>query len=153
FEVWGALLNGGALAVHPPGVPSLDELGAFIRSERVTLLFLTTNLFAQMIDHCPADLRGVGQVITGGEEMFPPLAKAAWRALPRSRLLNAYGPTECTTFATMYPIGRSEAVADAVPIGRPIENTTAYVLDLHGNPEPVGVPGELYIGGDGVAVG
>jgi amino acid adenylation domain-containing protein len=153
FEVWGCLLNGGTLVVHPPGVPSLDELGAFIRSERVSLLFLTTSLFAQMVEHCPAALRGVGQVVTGGEEMFPPLARAAWQALPRSLLINAYGPTECTCMTMAYPVTRPEAVGDAVPIGRPFENTTAYVLDRYGNPVPVGVAGELHVGGDGVAVG
>jgi aspartate racemase len=153
FEVWGCLLHGGTLCIHPPGVPSLEELGAFIRREKITLLFLTTALFAQMIDTCPADLRGVGQVITGGEVLFAPIAREAWKALPRSRISNAYGPTECTTFACMYPIGRPDTFGDQVPIGRPIENTTAYVLDRHGNLMPVGVPGELCLGGDGVAAG
>jgi acyl-CoA synthetase (AMP-forming)/AMP-acid ligase II/acyl carrier protein len=92
-------------------------------------------------------------VITGGEPLFAPVAEAAWKTLPRSRVLNAYGPTECTTFATTYPIGRPETLGAAVPIGRPIDNTTAYVVDRHGNLMPVGVPGELCIGGDGVAAG
>ena len=153
FELWGTLLNGGTLAIHPPGVPSLEELGAFIMRENVSVFFLTTALFAQMVERCAADLRGVGQVITGGEQMFVPVAKAAWTALPRSRIANAYGPTECTTFATMSMIGRPETLGDAVPIGRPIENTTAYVLDRHGKLMPLGVPGELCLGGDGVAAG
>jgi amino acid adenylation domain-containing protein len=151
FEVWGCLLNGGTLAIHPAGVPSLEELGAFIKAEKINLLFLTTSLFAQMIEHCAADLRAVGQVVTGGEQLFVPVAKAAWKALPRSRIVNGYGPTECTTFACAYSVGRPETLEHSVPIGRPIENTTAYVLDRYGNVMPVGVPGELYLGGDGVA--
>src|SRR5262249_37024432 len=115
--------------------------------------FLTTSLFAQMVEHCPTDLRGVSQVVTGGEELFAAVAKAAWKALPRSRIVNGYGPTECTTFACTYTVGRPETIGESVPIGRPLENATAYVLDRHGNVAPVGVPGELYIGGDGVAVG
>jgi aspartate racemase len=153
FEIWGCLLNGGKLTIHPPGIPSLDELGAFIKAEKISLLFLTTNLFRQMIEHRPVDMRGVRQVMTGGETMFVTVAQAAWRALPRSFIINAYGPTECTTYATTYIIGRPETLGDAVPIGKPIENTTAYILDRYGNLMPVGVPGELYLGGDGVAAG
>ncbi|MDQ3898505.1 MAG: amino acid adenylation domain-containing protein [Actinomycetota bacterium] len=153
FEIWASLLNGGVLAVHPPGVPSLDELGAFIRTEQVSLLFLTTSLFRQMVERRPDDLRGVAQVVTGGEAMFPPLAKAAWEALPRSRVVNAYGPTECTAFACTYDLRTPQAFADEVPIGRPIDNTTTYVVDRFGNRVPVGVVGELCIGGEGVAPG
>jgi amino acid adenylation domain-containing protein len=151
FEVWGCLLNGGTLAIHPPGVPSLEELGAFIKAEKISLLFLTTSLFGQMIEHCAADLRGVEQIVTGGEQLFVSVAKAAWKALPRSRIVNGYGPTECTTFACTYTVARPEALGHTVPIGRPIENTTAYILDHCGNLMPIGMPGELYIGGDGVA--
>src|SRR5262245_52680888 len=100
-------------------------------------MFLTTNLFAQLVEHCAVDLRGVGQIITGGEQMYSPVARAAWAALPRTRLLNAYGPTECTTYACVHPITRADAAGDVVPIGRPIENTTAYVLDQYGNLAPV----------------
>jgi acyl-coenzyme A synthetase/AMP-(fatty) acid ligase/acyl carrier protein len=71
----------------------------------------------------------------------------------QSRLLHVYGPTECTTFATFYLVRDVEESARTVPIGRPISNTTAYVLDRHGNPLPAGVPGELYLGGPGVAEG
>jgi acyl-coenzyme A synthetase/AMP-(fatty) acid ligase/acyl carrier protein len=81
------------------------------------------------------------------------VAKAAWAALPRTRLMNAYGPTECTTFATMFPITDPERLGAIVPIGRPIDNTSAFILDQYGNRVPVGVPGELYLGGEGVAQG
>jgi amino acid adenylation domain-containing protein len=153
FEIWGCLLNGGRLAIYPPGGASAEELGEFIKTERISLLFITTALFIQMIEYCAADLRDVKQVITGGEVLPVAVAQAAWRALPRSRIFNAYGPTESTAFATIYEIRRPEAIVHSVPIGKPIDNTTAYVFDPYGNLTPLGVPGELYIGGDGVAAG
>src|SRR5262249_13969230 len=98
---------------------------------KISVLFLTTSLFRQMVEHRAADLRAVKQVVAGGEAISPALAKSAWRALPRSRIINGYGPTECTTFATTFVVGRPDTVGDSVPIGRPIENTTAYVLDRY----------------------
>jgi amino acid adenylation domain-containing protein len=153
FEIWGSLLNGAALALPPPGPTTLDALGSYIRDQQVDIVFLTTALFREMIESCPHYLRGAKQILTGGEAMRPASAKAAWTALPRARLVNIYGPTECTTFATAYPITDPEALGAAVPIGRPIQNTTAHIFDRYGNRVPVGVPGELYLGGDGVAQG
>jgi amino acid adenylation domain-containing protein len=153
FEIWGALLNGATLAIYPPGTPSLDELGAFIKESGVTLLFLTTSLFRQMAERNADDLRFVRQLLMGGEAMAAEVAREAWKALPRTRLIHAYGPTECTTFATTYAITNPESIGDGLPIGSPIENTRAYILDDYGMPVPVGVPGEIYLGGDGVARG
>jgi amino acid adenylation domain-containing protein len=153
FEIWGALLNGGTLVLHPPGMPSLAELGAFIRRKRIEVMFLTTALFRQLVEQGCADLRSVRQLLTGGEAMPVATARAAWKGLPRTRVANVYGPTECTTFATIYPIVNPDDIVHSVPIGRPIENTTAYILDRYGNPVPDGIPGELHLGGDGVAPG
>ena len=153
FEIWGSLLNGGVLVLHPSGPVALEALGSFIRDARIDILFMTTALFREMIENCPDYLRSVGQIMTGGESMRLSVAKAAWTALPRTRLMNAYGPTECTTFATMFPITGPETLGAIVPIGRPIDNASAYILDKYGNRVPVGIPGELYLGGDGVAQG
>lgn len=153
FEIWGSLLNGCRLAIHPPHLPTLEELGTFIRDNHIDTAFLTTGLFRQIVESCPGLLRNMRQLITGGEVMPVAAIKAAWAALPRTRILHAYGPTECTTFATLYPVEDPEAIGTTVPIGHPIENTTAYILDAYGNPAPIGIPGELYIGGDGVAQG
>jgi acyl-coenzyme A synthetase/AMP-(fatty) acid ligase len=139
------------LVIYPPGTPSLDELGALIKREGITLLFITTSLFRQMVERNPGDFKSVRELITGGEAMPLALAKAVWRELPRTRVINAYGPTECTTFASMYPMNNMETMGDNVPIGKPIENTTMFILDRYGNPLPVGVPGEIHIGGEGVA--
>jgi amino acid adenylation domain-containing protein len=153
FEIWGSLLNGGVLVLHPPDSATLDSLGRFIADARIDILFMTTALFREMVERCPDYLRSVGQILTGGEAMRLSTAKAAWVALPRSRLANVYGPTECTTFATSFPITDPELLGGTVPIGRPIDNTSAFLLDRYGNRVPVGIPGELYLGGDGVAQG
>jgi amino acid adenylation domain-containing protein len=153
FEIWGPLLCGGQLVMHPPGLPTLEALGRFIRDRRIDTAFLTTGLFRQLIETCPADLRGLSVLLTGGEAMPVATARAAWKALPRTRLFNMYGPTECTTFATAYPMVDPDEIGATVPIGRPVTNTTAYVLDGRGNPVPIGIPGELHLGGEGVAQG
>jgi amino acid adenylation domain-containing protein len=153
FEIWGCLLNGGVLVMPAPGPLTAEELGRFIGDSHIDVLFITTALFREIVENGPQHLRTVGQILTGGEAMSPAIAKSAWNALPRTRLSNVYGPTECTTFATAYPIEDPGALGTSVPIGRPIGNTTAYILDAHGNRVPVGIPGELYLGGDGVAKG
>jgi len=153
FEIWGPLLNGGLLVVHPPGLPTMESLGRFIREQRVDTAFLTTGLFRQLIEACPNELRGVSVLLTGGEAMPLATARAAWKALPRTRLFNMYGPTECTTFATAFEIVDPDDLGASVPIGRPLTNTTAYVLDANGQLVPIGIPGELHLGGMGVAQG
>ncbi|HYH81624.1 MAG TPA: amino acid adenylation domain-containing protein [Longimicrobium sp.] len=153
LEIWVALLKGATLVIHPPDLPSLEELGAFVRERGVTWAFLTTGLFRQMVEHSAGDLRRVRELFTGGEALPPAVARAAWKALPRTRLVNAYGPTECATVATTFPVTSGQGIADGVPIGKPLRNTTIRVLDRYGNPVPVGVPGEICIGGDGVAPG
>jgi amino acid adenylation domain-containing protein len=153
FEIWGCLLNGGTLVVHPPELPSVEELADFIQTERISLLWLTTTLFRQMLQVAAPRLRAVRQLFTGGEVVPVSVARQSWEQLPRTRVVNGYGPTECTTFACTYEIPAPSVYGYSVPIGRPIENSTAYVLDQYGNPLPVGVPGELHIGGDGVSLG
>ena len=153
FEIWGALLNGAKLVLHPPEMPSLDELATFIKDTGITVLFLTTGLFAQMIEQYASHLRSVRQLVTGGEALTLETARAAWQQLPRTRIVNAYGPTECSTIATAYALTGREEIERSVPIGKPIENTTVYIVDPHGHPVPVGVPGEICIGGDAVAPG
>src|SRR6185437_8590326 len=95
---------------------------------------------------------GLRFLITGGDVVDPELARKVLRHPPR-HLLNAYGPTECTTFTTTYGIETIGKGATSLPIGRPISNTTVYILDRKLRPSPVGVMGEIFIGGDGVALG
>ena len=153
FEIWGALLNGGRLAVAPPGAPSAVELGVMLRQHRVTTLWLTAGLFRQMVDHRVEDLRPLRQLIVGGDVLSPLHVARALAALPGLRLVNGYGPTEGTTFTCCHTVVSAPAPGRSVPIGRPIANTRVYVLDRHRVPVPIGVPGELWIAGDGLARG
>jgi amino acid adenylation domain-containing protein/non-ribosomal peptide synthase protein (TIGR01720 family) len=151
LEVWGALVHGARLVVPPPGQLSLQELGDLLHRHRVTTVLLTTPLFHAMVDENPDGLRGLKQLIAGGDALSPRHAERALRALPGVRIVNGYGPTENTTLVTCHVV--REPLAERVPIGRPIANTRAYVLDRHLQPVPAGVVGELYAAGDGLALG
>lgn len=153
LEIWGALLNGGRLVIFPAQLPSLEMLGEIIERYQITTLWLTAGLFHQMVDHHLDKLRGVRQLLAGGDVLSPPHVRRVLQELPGCRLINGYGPTENTTFTTCYPIQPGEPIETSVPIGRPIANSQVYILDEFLQPVPVGVPGELYAGGDGVAQG
>jgi amino acid adenylation domain-containing protein len=153
LEVWGALLNGGRLAPFPGAMPSLEELGAFIREEGVTTLWLTAGLFHRMVDARLADLAGVRQLLAGGDVLSPPQVARALAGLPGVRLINGYGPTENTTFTCCHTIRPGDAGRASIPLGRAIAGTRAYVLDAALAPAAEGVPGELFAAGDGLARG
>jgi amino acid adenylation domain-containing protein len=153
YEVWGALLNGGRLVLYPAGKPSLEELGAAIKEHGITSMFLTSALFGLMVEHRLDDLRGLRELLVGGEVVPVAHARRAVEGLPDTRLIAGYGPTENTTFTTVHPMASVADIGASVPIGRPIANTRVYVLDAHGRPQPPLVPGELCCGGDGVARG
>ncbi|PTL74929.1 non-ribosomal peptide synthetase, partial [Vitiosangium sp. GDMCC 1.1324] len=150
FELWGSLLHGGKLVVFSPHAPSFEELGQALRKHHITTLWLTAALFDQMVATQSEALAHVRQVLAGGDVLVPERVKAR---LTRGQLVNGYGPTESTTFATTHVLTRPEQVGHTVSIGRPISNTRVYVLDERLQPVPTGVPGELYIGGDGLAWG
>lgn len=153
FEIWGALLNGAKLVIHPPHVPSLEELGVVIQRENVSVLWLTSGWFNQMVDAQLASLRGLRCLLAGGEALSVAQVVKAVRELRSCQLINGYGPTEGTTFTCCYPVPSSWTGRASVPIGRPIANTRVYILDAWQNPVAEGSVGELYIGGDGVARG
>ncbi|RKH31482.1 non-ribosomal peptide synthetase, partial [Corallococcus sicarius] len=154
LEIWGALLHGAKLVLAPPHALSLEELTALVRQHRVTTLWMTTALFEQMALHQAEALAAVPQVLTGGEVMPWARMRAHLPRLPEgSTVVHAYGPTENTTFSTTLPLHRDSVVDGPVSIGRPISNATAYVLDAHLRPVPVGVAGEVYVGGTGLAWG
>lgn len=153
FEIWGALLHGRRCVVHPDTNFSIDRLGALLESEHVDTLWLTAALFNVVVDEDWRHLSGVRQLIIGGEALSPAHVARARLLLPALRLVNGYGPTEATTFAACHEIRTFEPDAATVPIGRPIANTELYILDVNLRPVPIGVSGELYIGGAGLARG
>jgi len=153
FEIWGSLLNGARLALMPAGKASLKELGDALKRYQVTTLWLTAGLFHLMVDNHLEDLRGLRQLLAGGDVLSVPHVRKVFKELQGCRFINGYGPTENTTFTTCFPVDDLKRVNGSVPIGYPISNTSVYVLDRYLNPAPIGVPGELYIGGDGLAQG
>ena len=153
WEIWGSLLNGGRLVIFPPHNPSLADLGTAIREYQITTLWLTAGLFSLMVDECLEDLKPLRQLFTGGDVLSTTHVQKFVQEVENCRLINGYGPTENTTFTCCYPISKESPLDNSVPIGRPISNTQVYLLDEYLNPVPVGVRGELYIGGDGLARG
>jgi amino acid adenylation domain-containing protein len=154
FELWGALLHGARCVIHPEAAATAAGLEAVIARHGVTTLWLTAALFNAVIDERPTALRGLRQLLTGGEALSVPHVRRALAALPGVALINGYGPTESTTFTCCQRIPNPLPKDwTSIPIGRPIGNTTVYILDAQGQPVPDGVEGELYIGGAGLARG
>jgi len=153
FEIWGALLNGARLAIMPPQAPTPADIGRVIEQHRVTTLWLTAGLFHQIVEGHLEILRGVHQLLAGGDVLGAPQARRMVSELLGCRLINGYGPTECTTFSCCCTVDALALTAPTIPIGRPIANTRAYILNESGLPVPTGVNGELYIAGDGLARG
>ncbi|MEO6891386.1 MAG: amino acid adenylation domain-containing protein, partial [Ktedonobacteraceae bacterium] len=151
LEVWGSLLNGAKLVIMPAGLPALHELGQSLRQEQITTLWLTAGLFHQMVEHYSEGLRTVRQLFAGGDALSLSHVRKMLLQEKSCSLANGYGPTENTTFSTTFSF--TDPTLEIVPIGRAITQTTLYVLDSYGQPVPVGVPGELYLGGDGLARG
>lgn len=150
--MWAPLLNGGRLAVAPPGELTPGELAAFVRDEAVTVAWFTAGLFHQILDTAPEALGGLRHLLAGGDVLSAPHVRKAAELLPAGAVINGYGPTENTTFTCCHPVGLP-LEHETVPIGRPIRGTTAHVLDEHLRPVRPGEVGELHTGGLGLARG
>ena len=155
WEIWGALLCGARVSVIPPDVVfDSAKLNRAMIESGVTAIFMTVGLFNEYLETLAPAFSRMKHVLVGGDALDPRKVALALAAEQRpERLINAYGPTETTTFAVTHRIERVLDGARSIPIGRPIANTSLYILDAHLQPVPVGASGELYIGGDGVARG
>ncbi|MFG2062503.1 amino acid adenylation domain-containing protein [Micromonospora sp. NPDC048871] len=153
YDMFGALTNGASLVLlDKASVLDLDRLGAAIERHGVTSFFITTAMFNALIDHASGSLGTVRRVIFGGEIASPAHVKRAFELLGPGRISHAYGPTETTVFATIHTLDAMDP-DDAIPIGTAINDTSLWVLDERLEPVPVGVGGELYIGGAGLSDG
>ncbi|MCF5396344.1 amino acid adenylation domain-containing protein, partial [Pseudomonas syringae] len=152
LDVWAPLLNGGCVVVVEQSVLlSLDEFRALLLSQSVSVLWMTAGLFHQYASGLMEALARLRYLIVGGDVLDPAvIARVLVEGAPQ-HLLNGYGPTEATTFSTTHEI--TSVGSGCIPIGRPIGNSQVYVLDTLRQPVAVGVAGELYIGGQGVAKG
>ncbi|MBD2362842.1 amino acid adenylation domain-containing protein [Anabaena minutissima FACHB-250] len=153
FEIWAALLNGGKLVLMPTKTPTLQEIGAVIKQHNITTLWLTAGLFNLIVEEQIEHLQSLRQLIAGGDVLSMYHVKKVLEELPDCQLINGYGPTENTTFTCCHQITIDDLTKDSIPIGRPIANTQVYILDDALQLVPIGIAGELYIGGDGLARG
>lgn len=155
YEFWGALLSGATLVIIDSNkVENLDILKKEITDNNITSAFFTTALFNAIVDCDTEILTPLRSVLFGGEAVNISCVKKLLQVKPQTlNVFHCYGPTECTCFSTYCLITDKYNEKDAIPIGKPLHNYTAYVVDEKMNPVPVGVPGELYIGGDSIAKG
>jgi len=153
FEIWGALLNGARLVLFPGSLSSAEDMASIVQQHGVTTLWLTAGLFHQVVESQLPRLTGLRQLLAGGDTLSAPHVRKALKSLPRTALINGYGPTENTTFTCCHVMTSDSSVEDIVPIGRPVANTEVYILDSEMEPVPAGVEGELCAGGAGVARG
>jgi amino acid adenylation domain-containing protein/non-ribosomal peptide synthase protein (TIGR01720 family) len=154
FELWGPLLHGGRCVLAAERLPSAADLGEQVARFQINTLWLTASLFNAVVDEMPEAMAGISQLLVGGEALSVPHIRRAIELLPGTKIVNGYGPTESTTFTCCHRITPDEDLGRAsIPIGRPVSDTRVYVLDSRLEPVPVGIPGELYIGGAGLARG
>ncbi|MCP5106597.1 MAG: AMP-binding protein, partial [bacterium] len=152
FEIWGALLNGMELYLAPKElILAAEDLKRLIRRNHIGIMWMTAPFFNRMVEVDTGIFNGLKTLLTGGDVLSPGHISRVRGRFPGLTILNGYGPTENTTFSTTHETGTEEG--GFIPIGKPIANSTAYILDSKLRPMPIGVVGELYVGGDGVARG
>ncbi|MGW1893341.1 non-ribosomal peptide synthase/polyketide synthase [Streptomyces sp. NPDC002004] len=153
YELWVPLLRGGTAVLAPPSDLDAAAVRHAITEQSVRCLWLTAGLFRLFAQEDPGCLRGAREVWTGGEAVPGAAVRRVLDACPDLTVVDGYGPTETTTFATRRAFRSGDPLPAVLPIGRPLDDTRAYVLDDALQPQPPGIPGELYIAGAGVARG
>ncbi|MBB1242298.1 amino acid adenylation domain-containing protein [Streptomyces durbertensis] len=153
YELWVPLLSGGEVVVAPPAELDIPTLERLVAERRVTALWLTAGLFRLLADESPGALAAVAEVWTGGDVVPADSVRRVMAHCPETTVVDGYGPTETTTFATRHRVRPGTEVPASMPIGAPLDNTRVYVLDPELRPVPVGVAGELFVAGAGVARG
>nr|AGS49867.1 long-chain-fatty-acid--CoA ligase [uncultured bacterium esnapd18] len=154
YEIFVPLLTGGTVVVAPDRELAITDYATLIREHHITAMWLTAGLFSLIATEQPVALAALEELWAGGD-VLPRHAVDRLRSVrPSPALVNGYGPTEATTFAAAYPVDPADPAAHQdIPIGRPLDNSAAFVLDDRLAPVPVGVPGELYLAGAGLARG
>ncbi|ANF97034.1 non-ribosomal peptide synthetase [Paenibacillus bovis] len=154
FDLYGTLLHGAALVLvtreqllHP--VALID----YMRSQQISVALMTVALFNTLVEVNLEGLTGLRKLLFGGEQASRTHVDKAVRTLGEGVLINVYGPTEATVCAAVWPVDRMLLEHGQLPIGRPIHNTSLYILNAAGQPQPIGITGELWIGGEGVSMG
>jgi tyrocidine synthetase-3 len=153
FEIWGSLLNGGVLALADRDLLLDTELfHDELTRNNINTLWLTSAFFNQLVQQSRRNIfSGLSYLLTGGDIASPKHIDKVRNENPGLQVINAYGPTENTTFSLTMPVEKE--YNRSIPIGKPINNSTAYVLDSNLNLKLIGAWGILYVGGDGVSAG
>ena len=153
FEIWGSLCNGSQLIVCPPRNLGIDELGQIIKQFKIEVLWLTSGLFSLVVENGITMLEDVKYLLAGGDVLNKNHVARVLETHKSMTVINGYGPTESTTFASLYFMTQQSAINASVPIGKPLDNTGLYILDKNQKLVPIGIAGELCISGDGLARG
>ncbi|HLP58410.1 MAG TPA: amino acid adenylation domain-containing protein [Candidatus Deferrimicrobium sp.] len=152
FEIWGMLLNGISIyQVDKNVLLDLEKLNETIAKQQITIVHFTPQLFKEIVTHGPGIFAGIRCLLVGGDVVTPAAVNRLRNKYKHLEILHMYGPTENTTFSTFFPIAQD--YDHHIPVGKPISNSTVYILDSYGSLRPMGVAGELCTGGDGVARG
>ena len=152
FEIWSALLNGISLyIIKKDSLLNAHLLKNYIRQNDISILWLTAPLFNTLCEDDPSIFDSVKYLLTGGDVLSPKHINKVKKYNPNLTIINGYGPTENTTFSCCFEICKN--YNDNIPIGKPIANSTCYVVSTNGKLQPIGIPGELWVGGDGVSAG
>ncbi|MEU5032466.1 amino acid adenylation domain-containing protein [Streptomyces milbemycinicus] len=153
YEIWVPLLSGGRIVVAPNEQIDTQALRELVAGGQVSAVHVTAGLFRVIAEEDPGCFGQVQEVLTGGDVVSPTAVQRVLQACPHVRVRSLYGPTEITLCATQHLMTPATPPGTSVPIGRPMDNTRAYVLDNALRPVPPGVAGELYIAGTGLAHG
>ncbi|HLP45176.1 MAG TPA: amino acid adenylation domain-containing protein [Candidatus Kapabacteria bacterium] len=152
FEIWGGILNGLTLyLVSNEIILNAEKLKKTTRKYQVTIMWMTSPLFNQTLEIDIEAFAGLRTILVGGDKLSVAHINRLKNRYPHLDIINGYGPTENTTFSTTFLIDRE--YSENIPIGKPIANSTAYIVDIYNRLQPIGVPGELLVGGDGIARG
>ncbi|MFF3327924.1 amino acid adenylation domain-containing protein, partial [Streptomyces sp. NPDC002889] len=153
YELWVPLVSGGRVVVAPPGQVDAGVLAGLIREHELTAVHVTAGLFGVLAEESAGCLSGLVEVLTGGDVVPAGAVAQVREACPGIVVRHMYGPTEATLCATTFVVEAGVEAPVVLPIGRPRDNTRVYVLDGFLRPVPVGVNGELYVAGSGLARG
>ncbi|KAF7556526.1 hypothetical protein G7Z17_g1316 [Cylindrodendrum hubeiense] len=153
WEIYATLLNGGTLiCIDTIDVLEYSILPQIFIREQVRAIFITPALLKQYLLECPTAISVLNTLYIGGDRLDPQDVFEA-RKLFSGKIINGYGPTENTSFSTLYELPDGERCTNGVPIGRALHNSGAHVMDSHQRLVPLGVIGELVVTGDGLARG
>ncbi|MFF9121668.1 amino acid adenylation domain-containing protein, partial [Streptomyces massasporeus] len=153
YELWVPLLAGGRVVVAPSGPMDAGTVRSLVTRHALTHVHVTAGLGRVLAEQDPGCFEGVREILTGGDVVPVESVRRILDACPGVVVRHLYGPTEVTLCATQYAVHGADALGEALPIGNPLDNMRVFVLDEYLTPVPVGVAGELYVAGAGLARG